>query len=139
MGTRNCNDPYGGYNPLVDRLIGPTAYDIVKFVALRMPFIQKAAANPYSQLPLVGKMVGTTTSMVFPPLVQPNTMVDSVVWLTDALGNRVKAETVGTVTYSPVGMTIVLNQGANVAWRTADILWYLTAIETRGVIHAPAP
>lgn len=44
MGFRNCHDPYGSPSILVDKMIG-TAYEIVKYVAERMPALQSISDN----------------------------------------------------------------------------------------------
>ncbi|UZV39864.1 hypothetical protein [Xanthomonas virus PB119] len=135
MGMRNHIDPYGGLNPLVDRVLGPKAYDIVKFVACRMPFIEKVAAEPWSRLRLVGKMVGPVTSLLFPPMVQLANVMDSVIWLIDPLtGARYNADSgYFTVAHTQLGVTISMKDEAPVALQTADVLWFLTAAEVRYV------
>lgn len=47
MGIRPCNDPYGGVNPLIDKMIG-NAYDIVKYVATYLKEIRYVAENMQS-------------------------------------------------------------------------------------------
>ena len=44
MGIRPTNDPYGGVNPLIDKMIG-NAYDIVKYVARYLKEIRYVAEN----------------------------------------------------------------------------------------------
>ena len=44
MGIRPTNDPYGGVNPLIDKMIG-NAYDIVKYVAANLKTIRYVAEN----------------------------------------------------------------------------------------------
>lgn len=44
MGIRPTNDPYGGINPLIDKLIG-NAFDIVKYVAANLKVIRYVAEN----------------------------------------------------------------------------------------------
>ncbi|AVO23169.1 hypothetical protein RIVERRIDER_88 [Xanthomonas phage RiverRider] len=133
---RNHLDPYGGLNPLVDRLLGPKAYEVVRFVASRMGFIEKVAADSWRRIPLVGKMSGTATQLLFPPLVQLDGIVESTIWLKDPVtGNRCNSESgYFTVTYMAQGARIVLNNNAPVSLQTADILWFLTAVE---VINVP--
>lgn len=133
---RNHLDPYGGLNPLVDRLLGPKAYEIIRFVASRMPFIEKVAADPWRRMTLLGKMVGTTTSLLFPPLVPLDGVMDSTIWLKDPVtGNRCNSESgYFTVSYQAQGVVITLNIDAPASLQTADIVWFLTAVE---VIHVP--
>lgn len=44
MGIRPGSDPYGGVNPLIDKMIG-NAYDIVKYVARYLKEIRYVAEN----------------------------------------------------------------------------------------------
>lgn len=44
MGHRPVHDPYGGVNPLIDKMIG-NAYDIVKYVARYLKEIRYLAEN----------------------------------------------------------------------------------------------
>lgn len=44
MGIRPTNDPYGGVNPLIDKMIG-NAFDIVKYVAANLRTIRYVAEN----------------------------------------------------------------------------------------------
>ena len=41
---RTVNDPYGGYSPLVDKMIG-NAYEVVKHVAMNLMYIRHVSAN----------------------------------------------------------------------------------------------
>lgn len=136
MGMRNHTDPYGGLNPLVDRVIGPKAYDFVKFVALRMGFIQKAASEPYTRLRLLARTTGLVTSLVFPPTVLLENMVDSAVWIVDPVtGSRCNADSgYFNVIYTTMGATISIKPEAPLSLQNAEIMWFLTAME---VYRAP--
>ena len=41
---RTVNDPYGGYSPLVDKMIG-NAYEVVKHVAMNLMYVRHVSAN----------------------------------------------------------------------------------------------
>ena len=41
---RTVNDPYGGYSPLVDKMIG-NAYEVVKHVAMNLVYVRHVSAN----------------------------------------------------------------------------------------------
>lgn len=143
MGSRTVCDPYGGLNPLVDKVIGPRAYEIVKFVALRMGWIQKVAAEPYTRLALIGQVAGTTTNLLFPPTVTLGSMFDSAVWLTDPTTGIQYGVDSGyfSTAYSTAGVTITLKSGAPAGLQIASIKWSLTAFEANpippGVFRAP--
>ncbi|QYW01941.1 tail fiber [Stenotrophomonas phage Piffle] len=137
MNMRTCGDPYGGLNPLVDRVLGPKAYDIVRFVAVNMNLIAKAAAEPYARLTATGKISGPVTNLLFPTSIPLESLVDSTVWLIDPLtGARYNAESgYFTTAYTANGVTISLSETAPVALQAADVLWFMTV----GVIYVPAP
>lgn len=128
MNMRSPCDPYGGLNPLVDKLIGPKAYDIVRYVAINMPLIAKVAAQPWLQLKAVGKTTGLVTNLLFPPNIQLSQLVNSTVWLIDPItGSRFNAESgYFTTAYTLQGLTISLNENAPTSLQSADVLWMLT-------------
>lgn len=128
MNMRSPTDPYGGLNPLVDKVLGPKAYDIVRFVACHMPIIAKVAAQPWSRLKAVGKTVGLVTNILFPPLITLPMLVDSTVWLVDPItGSRYNGESgYFTTAYTTAGLTISLSETAPIALQSADVLWMLT-------------
>ncbi|QEG09309.1 hypothetical protein HYP93_gp48 [Stenotrophomonas phage Pokken] len=137
MNMRTCGDPYGGLNPLVDRVLGPKAYDIVRFVAHNMNLIAKAASEPYARLTAYGKASGLVTNILFPADVSLGALVDSTVWLVDPLtGSRYNSESgYFTTAYTVNGLTISLNETAPEALQSADVIWFMTV----GVVYAPAP
>lgn len=138
MNMRSPCDPYGGLNPLVDKLIGPKAYDIVRFVAYNMPLIAKVAAEPWVRLKAVGKTSGLVSNLMYPVSVTLDNLVDSTIWLIDATtGARYNAESgYFTTAYSSNGVTISINETAPVSLREADVMWLLTVEGV--IINVPA-
>ena len=134
MSYRNPNDPYGGRNPLVDQVIGPTAYEIVRFVAIQMPVIQKVANQPFIRLGSTGVTSGAVTQLLFPPNVSLETLVDSTVWVIDPLtGDRYNADSgYFTLSYKSAGVVISFKSEAPAQLLTgAKVDWYVTAVEIR--------
>ena len=72
---RPCHNPYGGVNPLIDKMIG-NAYDIVKYVASYLKEIRYVAENMQTvhtavhgtqiELNVTGDGVETTLVATFP-------------------------------------------------------------------------
>lgn len=134
MSARNHIDPYGGLNPLVDSVLGPTAYEVVRFVATQMPVIQKVANEPYVRTFASGLTAGLVTSLLYPGKATLETLVDSTIWIRDPLtGSKYNADSgYFKMVYTTNGVTISIDPTAPTALQTgAEINWFLTSVEVR--------
>lgn len=139
MNMRSSTDPYGGLNPLVDRIIGPKAYDIVKFVAERMGFVQYVAGNMEAIVNVNNNLMSTYQAMGITPVagqsvslqmpfpILPVVVLSTQVAVRTLNGGFYTAES-GYFRWSIQGNTLqfTLNANAPAALENAQLIWTLT-------------
>ena len=106
---RTVNDPYGGHNPLIDKMIG-NAYPIVRYVSCYLKEIRYVAENMESihanatgtlrsQVLLIAATPSTTTSMEIPSHISTQ----------DIQGVQVLIRTTSGAVYFPSTNTFTFN------------------------------
>lgn len=134
----NRCQPYGSRTPLVDRVIGPDAFDVVWYVAQHMTAIQRAASIARNQWRLettLSAAVSPSAFIVMPQHVLIQNVVASNVMLQTLAGELLSAD-------SGLFKTKITNDGLTVTIDPADasivdgatVRWFLT-FEAR--THAP--
>lgn len=121
--------PYGAQVPLVDKLIGPDAFDVVYYVAQHMPAIQKAAAVARNQWRLettVSAVAGGAT-ILMPVGVQIENVVASNVMLQTLAGELLSADSgLFKTKITNVGLTVSIEAGDASIVDGATVRWFLT-------------
>lgn len=128
MSMQNILNPFGGRDPLVDKLIGPTAYQVVHYVALKMGAIERAAAFARLRKVAVGVVSGPITNLAYPPGVKMAGVVRSDIWLVGTDKKIDAASGAFSVGYTDQGVQIVLKTGFE-AWVGEKVEWFIEANE----------
>lgn len=128
MNMRTIMDPFGGNDTLVDKLIGPTAYQVVHYVALKMSVLERAASFARLRKVATGVVSGQVTNLAYPPGVKMAGLVRSDLWLIGT-DKKIDAASGGfTVGYTDQGVQITLKDGFE-AWIGEKVEWFIEANE----------
>lgn len=135
MGIRTSTDPYGGKEPLVDKLIG-NAYQVVRLVAENLGFIRYVAHNMEAVQKVAEDLSATTTLFAPAPTVANNAVLvpypvgvtqsrvlSSSVMILGTDGHLYGAE-IFVSSLSRAGLVVTLGPGS--ALIGGQIRWHLT-------------
>lgn len=125
MSMRPTFDPYGGVNPIIDKMIG-NAFDIVKYVARYLKEIRYVAENMelvHEAVSLTRKSTGTVLGNGTDTLV---IAIDNTIPLANIENISLIAETVGGIRVFPAADTFsyVLNTDHEVVVNIQDLNLY---------------
>lgn len=123
--------PYGNSVPLVDKLIGPDAFDVVYYVAQHMPAIQRAAllANKYQKrLETLMSVAGGGAAIVMPLGIGLSNIVSSSVLVRTVDGRLLGSDSglFSSVVTSAGLMVTLAGPTPDPTLDAAVVRWFLT-------------
>lgn len=130
MNMRSVIDPYGGNDTLVDKLIGPTAFRVVQFVALKMETIERAAAFARLRATVTAVMSAPTVLIPYPAKIEMEGVVRSDVWLLQADKKIDPSSGLFRAVHTKDGIQLsILVDPITEEWLDTKIEWFIEANE----------
>lgn len=130
MGMSNSCNPYGGHNTLVDKCLGPDAYQVVQYVARHMQDIIRASANTNLQIQLTTPLlfIAGGAAIAMPPNCTVDQVRSSSVMLKTTNGHLLGSDSgLFTTTIDGTGMTMMLTAAGNddASLTGSEVRWFL--------------